>query len=354
MAFTPSNIDGDPGVSVATSQISSISITKDDATKSLSLPPKDHVPDLLPAGSNNETSDSGIGGNQQSGTPQGKERGGECVVVELDVSTSSKSVDVKSSFNKDRLQLRSIFLTIDATGDNGGKIDMSFQVEEFEINGVMSYLELWHAEMLKIDSELLNLINERIAQEELLNEGLDELAPELLSESSVLDEMSQMELFQKLPPKIQSKKWILSYSTGVNGFSLANMYRTLAEEPDPFLLVIQDQEGNIFGAYLTCTPQICESFIGTGRSWLFALKDKSSLGEKERGLKTFHWSGKNDYFFRGTSDNLIIGASDGKFGIFVDGDLHKGRVQACATFDNWPPKEQDFAIHCLECWRFVL
>jgi hypothetical protein len=37
----------------------------------------------------------------------------------------------------------------------------------------------------------------------------------------------------------------------------------------------------------------------------------------------------------------------------VDGDLHKGRIQECDTFEGWPHREQDFIISCLECWRFT-
>ena len=40
-------------------------------------------------------------------------------------------------------------------------------------------------------------------------------------------------------------------------------------------------------------------------------------------LHVFNWSGRNDYFFRGSSDGIVIGASNGKFGIFVDGDLNR-------------------------------
>lgn len=96
-------------------------------------------------------------------------------------------------------------------------------------------------------------------------------------------------------------------------------------------------------------PSVTENFIGTGKSWLFAFGGRSG-----RKLRVYKWSGHNEHFFRGTSDSLIIGADEGRFGILIDGDLHKGRVQECNTFINWPLKElaEDFEIRGLEVWTF--
>ena len=119
--------------------------------------------------------------------------------------------------------------------------------------------------------------------------------------------------------------------------------------PQPSCLVIQSTEGRVFGAFLSCYPGLTESFVGTGKSWLFAFGGR--LGQK---LRIYKWSGLNEHFFRGTNDSLIIGADEGRFGILVDGDLHKGRVQQCSTFQNWPlaDLEEDFVVGCLEVWTF--
>ena len=87
-----------------------------------------------------------------------------------------------------------------------------------------------------------------------------------------------------------------------------------------------------------------------GKSWLFAFG-----GRRGQKLRIYKWSGLNEHFFRGTIDNMIIGADEGRFGILLDGDLHKGRVQECATFKGWQPAddlEEDFVIGCLEVWTF--
>ena len=85
--------------------------------------------------------------------------------------------------------------------------------------------------------------------------------------------------------------------------------------------VVSDDEGDVFGAYITCRPQVSEGFLGTGRSWVFSVQEKT--------IKVFRWSGRNDYFFKGQHNCLIIGAHDGRFGIYIDGDLNNG--YACAV-----------------------
>jgi len=54
---------------------------------------------------------------------------------------------------------------------------------------------------------------------------------------------------------------------------------------------------------------------------------------------------------------MVVGASHGQFGIYVDGNLDRGRVDVCDTFLEWPPEEangaRDFRVKCLEAFTFV-
>lgn len=70
-------------------------------------------------------------------------------------------------------------------------------------------------------------------------------------------------------------------------------------------------------------------------------------------MTLYPWSGLNDYFFQGKTGSFVIGAEDGHFGIYVDGDLNKGRIQSCTTFKDWPKKEKDFTLKFFECWNFI-
>ena len=66
------------------------------------------------------------------------------------------------------------------------------------------------------------------------------------------------------------------------------------------------------------------------------------------------WSGQNDYVFQGRQNCLVVGAGDGRFGLYVDGMLDRGRVDECETFSGWPGPAgpRDFKVKCLECFSF--
>lgn len=91
-----------------------------------------------------------------------------------------------------------------------------------------------------------------------------------------------------------------------------------------------------------------ESFEGTGETFLFSLKPR---------IKAFRWTGENNFFYRVDLQCLIVGSSKGKFGLWVDRDLNKGRSQPCATFDNEPLTgcgNEDFVVKTIECWAFEM
>ena len=253
----------------------------------------------------------------------------------------------------------------DQCNEKTSNVTKTFHFDKTELVHLATYLELWHAERL----ELTPRIASRVSQEKDLIEGTEDLfgTPVLTGDvkSGILEETHLQQLFANMPPKVQNQPWTLTYSTHINGFSLRNLYRSMgsgddsfdhpgskqeeAETKGPSCLIIQSTEGRIFGGFLSCYPALTESFVGTGKSWLFAFGGR--LGQK---LRIYKWSGVNEHFFRGTSDSLIIGADEGRFGILVDGDLHKGRVQQCSTFQNWPlaDLEEDFVVGCLEVWTF--
>ncbi|CAG5124269.1 unnamed protein product, partial [Candidula unifasciata] len=80
----------------------------------------------------------------------------------------------------------------------------------------------------------------------------------------------------------------------------------------------------VFGAYLSNTIRPNDTFYGSGATFLF----------------TFYPTFK-------VSDCV------GHFGLWLDGDLNKGRSHTCATFCNDVlAKEEDFSILQLEVWRF--
>lgn len=228
-----------------------------------------------------------------------------------------------------------------------------------ELVSLHAFLDLWFPEKLEISKMFLNQLS-------IVTSGwtgCSDLDPHVLDQSNILNEKQTNKLHLNMSQKIWCQSWRMAYSTKTNGYSLLNLYRTLGEDSDvPCLMVVRDTLGFTFGAYLTCTPRICDGFIGTGKSWLFCfgrLEKSSALDNlgvcvlESNILNVFNWSGKNDYFFKGTADCMVMGASEGNFGIVIDSDLYNGRIQACQTFDGWTHRDHDFIINCLECWKFV-
>ncbi|XP_076760170.1 TLD domain-containing protein mustard isoform X3 [Xylocopa sonorina] len=173
----------------------------------------------------------------------------------------------------------------------------------------------------------------------------DVIVPELVGTTEILSDEHREQLCRHLPARAEGYLWTLVFSTSQHGFSLNSMYRKMAKIESPILLVIEDTEGNVFGALTSCSLHVSDHFYGTGESLLFKFTPR---------FQAFHWTGDNLYFIKGNNESLAIGAGDGKFGLWLDGDLYQGRTQSCSTYGNEPlaPRE-DFVVKTLECWAFI-
>ena len=86
---------------------------------------------------------------------------------------------------------------------------------------------------------------------------------------------------------------------------------------------------------------------------------KLSYPEQSFKIINFHffqvwkWTCKNDFFVLCSNTSLCVGIDDGKFSIFLDESLYKGRTQKCRTFDNEPlTPTGDFEAASVEVWNF--
>lgn len=77
------------------------------------------------------------------------------------------------------------------------------------------------------------------------------------------------------------------------------MYREMGKIDSPILLVIQDTNGAVFGALTSHPLRTSDLFYGTGESFLFTFYPD---------FEKFGWTGHNQYFIKGNSDSLVIGA----------------------------------------------
>ncbi|XP_043472952.1 oxidation resistance protein 1 isoform X5 [Leptopilina heterotoma] len=171
------------------------------------------------------------------------------------------------------------------------------------------------------------------------------IVPDLVGTTEILSDDHREHLCRHLPARAEGYVWTLVFSTSQHGFSLNSMYRKMAKVESPILLVIEDTEGNVFGALTSCSLHVSDHFYGTGESLLFRFTPR---------FQAFNWTGDNLYFIKGNNESLAIGAGDGKFGLWLDGDLYQGRTQSCSTYGNEPlaPRE-DFVVKTLECWAFI-
>lgn len=169
--------------------------------------------------------------------------------------------------------------------------------------------------------------------------------PDLVGTTEILTDHHRECLCRHLPARAEGYAWTLIFSTSQHGFSLNSMYRKMYKLESPILMVIEDTDNNIFGALTSCALQVSEHFYGTGESSLFTFTPD---------FKVYNWTGENLYFIKGNNESLSIGAGDGKFGLWLDGDLYLGRSESCKTYGNDPltPK-RDFVVKTLECWAFV-
>ncbi|XP_055386991.1 uncharacterized protein LOC129615681 isoform X3 [Condylostylus longicornis] len=174
---------------------------------------------------------------------------------------------------------------------------------------------------------------------------LDFPIPDLIGTTEILTEEHREKLCSHLPARAEGYSWSLVFSTSQHGFSLNSLYRKMQRLESPVLIVIEDTEHNVFGALTSCSLHVSDHFYGTGESLLYKFNPS---------FKVFHWTGENLYFIKGNPESLSIGAGDGKFGLWLDGDLNQGRSQTCSTYGNETlAPQEDFVIKTLECWAFV-
>jgi len=193
--------------------------------------------------------------------------------------------------------------------------------------------------------EILNVdeVRRRLSVAEVENLPL----PELSDNSAIMDDFIVRKLSFHLPPRAEAHPWTLFFSTEKHGFSLKTLYRNMYKLDTPILLLVMDTNNEIFGAMLPCSLRISDSFYGTGESFLFTFYP-------ELNFKRYNWTGSNNFFIKGNSESLSIGAGEGSFGLWLDGDLYHGRTQTCQTYDNdILTLNEDFCIKAIECWGFV-
>ncbi|ULT86165.1 hypothetical protein L3Y34_006093 [Caenorhabditis briggsae] len=209
-------------------------------------------------------------------------------------------------------------------------------------------------------SSLLNREWELVTVSEMcrrlsLDQELELPIPDGANTSQILDELMIRQVMDILPPRAEGYPWVNIYNSEKHGFSLATMYRKMAEfdeDLSPVLLIIRDTKEHVFGAVVSSAIRPSDHYFGTGDScllWRF-----TGEAPHTRELRQFNWTGDNQYFVNAAKDSLSIGAGSGRYGLWFDADLNHGRSQKCETFDNEPlcGDNEDFVIQFIEAYGF--
>ncbi|KAI8085119.1 TLD-domain-containing protein [Halteromyces radiatus] len=152
-----------------------------------------------------------------------------------------------------------------------------------------------------------------------------------------------------------ASEWKLLYSMNHHGTSLSTLYRSTMDS-GPCIMVLKDDDHQVFGAFLNESIQPGLSYYGTGECFLWKISLPTNTDHHPiPKIKVFPWTGKNEYFFYSTIDCIAMGGGEGRFGLWLNQDLEKGHSEPCATFDNeCLSLNPHFNCVHLEIWSFLI
>jgi len=133
-------------------------------------------------------------------------------------------------------------------------------------------LKRWFSRGASAEADSYAPVNDR----DDVNEGVevpedDWSPPEVEGASVILNEEQVGYLDRQLPKRLVCSRWILAFSTATQGFSLANLYRSLHDWTGPTLIVVQDSQGHRFGAFVTDSLRPDHKVRGGGECFVFRL-----------------------------------------------------------------------------------
>ncbi|EFA78561.1 WD-40 repeat-containing protein [Heterostelium album PN500] len=143
-----------------------------------------------------------------------------------------------------------------------------------------------------------------------------------------------------LPMSVQGSDIELQYNTTNDGVSFNTCYRKMRNVPQSILL-IKDNGGYIFGAFISDELKPKANFYGSGETFLFKLEPE---------FQVFKWTKENDLFIYSSLEYISIGGGS-MFGLWVDTDFLHGYSGPCETFNNTVLSfKNDFNPVVVEFW----
>ncbi|KAL6602311.1 TLD-domain-containing protein [Neocallimastix sp. 'constans'] len=152
-------------------------------------------------------------------------------------------------------------------------------------------------------------------------------------ENNVISLFLAEKLRKILPPYYREcHKWELVFSVIDHGSSINTLLLKCQETHlnGSMILGILDNEGGIYGAYLSEIIHVSERFYGSGECFLWKLNNEKKEIEYYRG------SVENQYNIVTEKSFIAFGGGNGEFGLYISSDLLNGYTTYCPTYKNPP------------------
>jgi len=169
--------------------------------------------------------------------------------------------------------------------------------------------------------------------------------PKLDSSSEILNTNQIKELHSRLPSYHQYTSLFKIFSLSIDGSALKSFYNK-CEEINNSVLVIKDDDDNIFGAYASEVFTPTSKFSGTGECFLFTFY-------KGNKIHIYPSTGINDNYMYCDDEQVCFGCSDDYFSLALRNNLLDGYSRYTQTYKNESLNNKDkFVIIKLEVWGF--
>ena len=173
----------------------------------------------------------------------------------------------------------------------------------------------------------------------------EDFLPTLNVESDILSNIKLKELYEFLPDSHQFSNLYRIYSMTVDGCALKTFYNK-CQDINNSILIIKDDDDNIFGAYASECFEPSKDFSGTGECFLFTFY-------KGNKIHVFNSTGINRNFMYCDDEQICFGCSDDYFSLSLRNDFLEGFTQTTQTYQNLLLTSKDkFTIVKLELWGF--
>lgn len=165
------------------------------------------------------------------------------------------------------------------------------------------------------------------------------------AKSEILSERKLRELHQNIPYYQRYKNLKLLFSTSVHGISMSTFFEN-TKDYKVSIVIIKDDDQNVFGGYLSEEIRRTDKFYGTGESFVFSF-------HKGERIHIYEGTTDNEYYIYSDNDLFAMGCSDGQFSLAVRNQFLKGSSRQTSTYKNsCLASNEEFFITKFEVWTF--